>query len=75
MKISVGCENSSFHFRQFCCSEHILQINRRIYRKNLVEILGPMVENLVIPGCFDLECPKCAKPLPEETGLKRLVYC
>ena len=48
MKISVGCENSSFDFREFCCSEPILKINRRIYGKNLVEILGPMVPPLVV---------------------------
>ena len=48
MKISVGCENSSFDFREFFCSELILKINRRIYGKNLVEILGPMVPPLVV---------------------------
>jgi hypothetical protein len=35
----------------------ILQINRRIYEKNLVEILGPMVEKCDILGCFYMERP------------------
>jgi hypothetical protein len=57
LKISVGCENSSIHFREFCYNEPILQINRRIYEKNLVEILGPMVEKCDILGCFHMERP------------------
>jgi hypothetical protein len=63
IKISVGCEKSSFNFREFWCSEPLLQINRRIREKNLVEILGPMVEILKILGCFRMECPLCVDGL------------
>jgi hypothetical protein len=45
-KISVGCENSSFHFQEFCYNQLTLQINRKIHEKNLDEILGPMVPPL-----------------------------
>jgi hypothetical protein len=54
LKISEGCENSNFHFREFCLNEPILQINRRIHEKNLVEFLGPMVPPL---GGFTWNAP------------------
>jgi hypothetical protein len=48
IKISIGCKKSSFHFREFSCSEPLLQIYRRIREKNLVEILGPIVPPLAV---------------------------
>jgi hypothetical protein len=54
LKILVGYENSSFHFWEFGLNEPILQINRRIHEKILVEILGHMVPSL---GGFNWNVP------------------
>jgi hypothetical protein len=79
LKISVGCKNSSFHFREFCYNGSILKINRRIHEKNLVEILGPMVEKCDILGCFHMERPniefsaKSSPSIKSEKTLAKLV--
>jgi hypothetical protein len=39
----------------------LFQINNRIRGKNLVEIVGPMLEKLEIFDWFHLECPKTLK--------------